>query len=459
MTNVPLSSRLLITVRSDSVQISRRAVLALLGATGASIVTAPITGARSRNISKGLGQAKPGQALVQTAEAAGIVVLEQAKQALAEGSFAVGGAMIENRSGRIIHQWHNTVYQLLPNGQSALVSKRFVLDPTNHGERQLVSWYYENAAALNLPEPSELTIVTSLDPCAQCAGSLLAAGFNVGVVAFDDPTGINYTLDGSYPDLPLNLRKQAQRTFTYYAVQGVRPRVGPANGPAFATMILSKATADGCSDVFLKSRGVVEEERRVLGLPPSELRDPATLPADSRLRQALVKASPLAFSLRLADFRKPNAALKDTLSRLVASTPRATNAVAYIDPYGNLISAFADRFDVSPIATALMNLVQSYFRTRFALMGDPKTNELAKNYLTTPKYGTLVFLRALAPDAATSVKDIGIYDLSIEGEAYQPQTGNWQYYLEPPTGTEAEFLALIKQMKSADGADPKRIVL
>jgi len=38
-----------------------------------------------------------------TAEAAGIVVLEQAKQALAEGSFAVGGAMIENRSGRIIH--------------------------------------------------------------------------------------------------------------------------------------------------------------------------------------------------------------------------------------------------------------------------------------------------------------------------------------------------------------------
>jgi hypothetical protein len=137
----------------------------------------------------------------------------------------------------------------------------------------------------------------------------------------------------------------------------------------------------------------------------------------------------------------------------------ANNAVAYIDPFGNLISAFADRFDISPIATALMNLVQSYFRTRYMLMGDPDTNEFAKKYLTTPKYGTLVFLRALAPAAATSVKDIGIYDLSIEGEAYQPQTGNWQYYLGPSSGTEEDFLALIKQMKSADGADPRRINL
>lgn len=440
-----------------NVQLSRRAVLALLGSAGATVTFAPITRAGARIAGTGRAQARGGEGLIQTAEAAGIVVLEQAKLALAERSFAVGGAIIENRTGRIVHQWHNTVYQLLPNGQSALSGKWFVLDPTNHGERQLVSWYYENAAALNLPEPSELTIVTSLDPCPQCAGSLLAAGFNVGVVAFDYPTGINYTLDCSYPDLPVNLRKQAQRTFTYYSVQGVRPRVGAAIGPAFATMTLSKATADGCSEVFLKSRDVVEANRRVLGLPPSELLDPLTLPANSKVREALVKASSHAFSLRLADYRRPNAALKDLLTNLVATTPKAVNSVAFIDPFGNLISAFADRFDISPIATAFMNLVQSYFRTRFMLMGDPETNELAKRYLTTPKYGTFVFLRALAPDAATSVKDIGIYDLSIEGDAYQPQTGNWQYYLDPPSGTEAEFKALIKQLKSADGADPKRV--
>ena len=47
---------------------------------------------------------------------------------------------------------------------------------------------------------------------------------------------------------------------------------------------------------------------------------------------------------------------------------------------------------------------------------------------------------------------------TIEGKAYQPTTSNWQYYLDPPTGTEASFLALVKQMKSVTGADPKRVV-
>lgn len=60
------------------------------------------------------------------------------------------------------------------------------------------------------------------------------------------------------------------------------------------------------SEVFLKSRDVVEQQRRVLGLSPSELQDPATLPVDSRLRTALVKPSPHAFSLRIPDFRQPN---------------------------------------------------------------------------------------------------------------------------------------------------------
>lgn len=444
---------------SKSALISRRAVLALLGSAGATVALAPVTGARARTSASGQQRAARSGDLIYSAEAAGIVVLEQAKLALADHSFAVGGAIIENSTGRIVHQLHNTVYQRLPNNQTALSGQWFVLDPTNHGERQLVSWYYENASSLKLPKPSELTIVTSLDPCAQCAGSLLASGFNVGVVAFDYPTGINYTFDSSYPDLPINLRKQAQRTFTYCAIQGVRPRGGPATGPVFASSSLSKSTADQCSQVFLESSKLVEANRKVLGLPPSALLDPATLPANSKLRKALSEASPLAFTLRLSDFRKPNIELRLLLSNLVASTPKASNAVAYVDPYGNLISAFPDRFDVSPIATALMNFVQSYFRTRFMLMGDPDSNEYAKKYLTTPKYGTLVFLRALDPDAATSVKDIGIYDLSIEGEAYEPQTGNWQYYLPPTSGSEEEFLGLIKQMKSADGADPKRVKL
>lgn len=440
---------------TSSPLMSRRAVLALLGAAGATVVVGPLVGCSSdstdRSATSGTG------ARLRNAEAAGVVVLAQARQALAEGSFGVGGAIIDNATGRIVHEWHNTVIQPLPNGQSGLSGTSFLFDPTNHGERQLVSWYYENATSLRLPPPSDLTIVTSLDPCAQCAGSLLAAGFNVGVVAFDDPSGINYTFDCTYPDLPTNLREQAQRTFTYYAIDGGRAQVGTTSGPAFVGTSLTKPTADGCTTVFDESRAVVAANRKIPGLDPAEMTDPATLPASSKVRQALVAASPYAFTMRLPDFRRPDAALLRLLQNLADTTPNATNAVAYIDPFGNLLSAFADRFDISPIATAFMNVVQSYSRTRFDLMGDPATNAEATKALTTPKYGTFVFLRALGGAAATSVKDLGIYDLTIEGKAYQPETSNWQYYLDPPTGTEAQFLALVAQMKSVTGANPQRV--
>ena len=439
---------------TDRLLLSRRAVLGFLGAAGATIAFGPLVACSTTSNSK---SATTGSALVKNAEAAGVVVLTQARQALAEGSFGVGGAIINNATGQIVHEWHNTVIQPLPNGQTGLSGTSFLFDPTNHGERQLVSWYYENAPALGLPSPSELTVVTSLDPCAQCAGSLLAAGFNVGVVAFDDPSGINYTFDCTFPDLPPNLRTQAQKTFTYYAIDGVRSQVGASTGPAFVSTSLTKPTADGCTAVFDESRAVVAANRKIPGLDPAEMTDPSTLPATSLIRKALVEASPLAFTLRLSDFRRPDSALQTLLTDLVARTPKAMNAVAYIDPFGNLLSASADRFDISPIATAFMNVVQSYSRTRFNLTGDPATNAEVAKTLTTPKYGTFVFLRALAGDAATSVKDLGIYDLTIEGKAYQPETANWQYYLDPPSGTEAQFLGLVTQMKSVTGANPKRV--
>lgn len=440
-------------------QISRRAVLALLGSAGASVVMAPAAVARGRQPLSALAADARSPDLITSAEAAGRVVLDQARQSLAEGTFAVGGVLLENRTGQILHQWRNTVFQLLPHGQFAFSSDHFLLDPTNHGERQLVSWYFDHAEALGLPQPSELTIVTSLDPCPQCAGSLLAAGFHVGVVAFDRPTGINSTFDCRYPELPANLRRQLQRTFTYYSIGGVRRRCGGSAPAAFHQEVLSRATADGCAAVFQASRQRVEASRRTLGLAPADLQDPATLPDQSPVKRAFAEQSPLAFQHRLQHFRQPDARLFQILSGLVARTPQALNAAALIDPFGNLIAAFPDRFDLSPIATALMNLVQSYCRTRFRLMGDPETNGLARSHLTTLKYGTVVCLRALDPDAATTLKDLGVYDLSVEGQAYQPQTAHWQYYLDPAHGTEQQFLQLIRRLTSVDGAHPRRVQL
>src|SRR5260370_16267304 len=94
---------------------------------------------------------------------------EQAVQIAAgksiEGSLkkrlAVGGVLVDNRSGRVLCALHNNVLEAFGN------SKLFLLhDPTAHGERQIVDWYFKNRRRLHLPDPKQLTVITTLDPCA-----------------------------------------------------------------------------------------------------------------------------------------------------------------------------------------------------------------------------------------------------------------------------------------------------
>jgi cytosine deaminase len=62
-------------------------------------------------------------------------VLFQAMIAANQGTFAVGGCITENSSGRIIKAMHNNALKPL-----STTNKIFTFDPTAHGERQLVSW-------------------------------------------------------------------------------------------------------------------------------------------------------------------------------------------------------------------------------------------------------------------------------------------------------------------------------
>jgi cytosine deaminase len=64
-------------------------------------------------------------------------------------------------------------------------------------------------------------------------------------------------------------------------------------------------------------------------------------------------------------FFEPNLDLKKHLSDLVKSTPLAKNALALIDPYGNFLLARADRFDVSPIHSSIVNVVADYQKFYF----------------------------------------------------------------------------------------------
>src|SRR5471032_1422701 len=139
-------------------------------------------------------------------QAAVAIAAAEAMAAKTQGTFGVGGVLLDG-AGNVLQSMHNNV-----------VRQGLVFDPTAHGERQLVDWYFaERAKGTPLPPPCELTIVTSLDPCCMCTGAILEAGFNVVVAAPDAKAGINYDGAASFTALPQPLQALAGQRFAYPA--------------------------------------------------------------------------------------------------------------------------------------------------------------------------------------------------------------------------------------------------
>src|SRR5262245_39218321 len=103
-------------------------------------------------------------------------VARLAVEAARLGTFGVGGLLADD-AGRVVAMARNAV----------VVGGR-VHDPTAHVERQLIDWYFATGRR-DVP-PSALTIVTSLEPCMMCAGSILRAGFKCVSLADDEAAGV-----------------------------------------------------------------------------------------------------------------------------------------------------------------------------------------------------------------------------------------------------------------------------
>ena len=131
-------------------------------------------------------------------QAAVAIAASEAIAAKTQGTFGVGALMLDQH-GNVLQSLHSNV-----------IKHGLVFDPTAHGERQLIDWYFaERAKGRKLPEPQDVTLVTSLDPCAMCSGAILASGFNVVVAAYDRDAGINHDRSAVFPSLPANLRGAA----------------------------------------------------------------------------------------------------------------------------------------------------------------------------------------------------------------------------------------------------------
>ena len=373
------------------------------------------------------------------AEQAVQIATAKSIEASLQNTFAVGGVLVDNRTGTVLCALHNNVLEAYEN------SKLFLLhDPTAHGERQIVDWYFKNRKRLRLPDPSQLTVITTLDPCAMCAGALLTAGFNVGVAAIDTYAGINYNKSFDFPSVPAKWRSIAQSTFAYYAVDApIRRPFRGGKGAAFARQSISASSYMLTDTIFESSVNDVRLLDNNSGKDPAKLTNPKDLPADSPIRKALLEACSAAFSVTCPKPRLPGRELAQVLlqtAQKAQSRGAAFNSFAFLDPFGNLLLCLGGAEERSPIRTAFLEVTRAYAHLRWVLMNHPdkSVREQAGDVLTHPKYGIFVSLYAPDPNTPQGLMMMGAYGSTMEGPIPDTFPSSLQYVLLPQDVSQAE---------------------
>jgi tRNA(Arg) A34 adenosine deaminase TadA len=363
----------------------------------------------------------------------------QAIAAKTQGTYGVGGVLLDQK-GNVLKALQNNV-----------VCDGLIFDPTAHGERQLIDWYFAEAArGRELPPPHEVTIVTSLDPCAMCTGAILTAGFNLVAAAGDPKAGINYDASFTFAGLPEALRERAAARFFYPAVLGAscfaREGAGAVPKSFFIGKTISEPTQALCSLAF-EATGDKVQALLNGDLPRVQLKDPASLSPNHKLVRKLKMLYPDALAYR-CEPHAPDARLavflRAAMARDIAQGGDG-DAVALLDAFGNLLLCAPGRRSQSEICTAFMECTRRYAQLRYTLMHGASEAERdeVRSYLAHPREGTFVFARG--PDAsAHSVMDLGAYGSTMEGPLPAHNPAQFQYVL--PSVTALELEALCAQM-------------
>lgn len=344
------------------------------------------------------------------------IVADEATIAKCNGTFSVGGALFDS-SGGLIHKMHN-----------AVVDGDLLSDPTAHGERQLIDWYFSQQQG-TVPAPSEITLVTSLDPCCMCTGAILTAGFKVIIAANDSFAGINYDMSGSFSSLPMDLKIQALNSFSYPEVNAGncydRPATVAPAPPFFVQKIIDGKYQALCDCVFLSTINEVKEKIN-FDLLPDQFLNVKELPVDHPIVLKLKDYDSYALDYSGPQY-KPNVNLAQylELKMLIDSQNGGPgNAVALLDYYGNLIHCASGNYNQSKISTAFMECTRAYAKIRKELQIEGVVDY--RRYLMHPKYCTFVF--AIGTDySSQSFMDLGAYGSTMEGEIPVENSNPFQY--------------------------------
>lgn len=372
-------------------------------------------------------------------QAAVAIAASEAIAAKSQGTFGVGGVLLD--------QFGN-VLKSVPNN---VVRDGLVFDPTAHGERQLIDWYFaERAKGRKLPQPSEITLVTSLDPCAMCSGAILAAGFNVVVAANDPDAGVNHDRSAAFPSLPPNLREAAAAAFSYPAVLGFSEYAREGSGAMPKSFFIGKTIAEPTQALCALAIEATSDKVQAFvsaDVAPEALMDPATLPSSHPLVRKLKSLYPNALAYRCAPHR-PDAGLAPFLREAIEQDVRnggEGDCAALLDSFGNLLLCVPGRRAQSAICTAFMECTRQYAQLRYKLMlgANAEMRETVRRHLAHPKEGTFVFARGPGADAQ-SFMDLGAYGSTMEGPLPPNNPAQFQYVL--PRIAEEELHALCNAM-------------
>lgn len=355
-------------------------------------------------------------------QAAVAIAANEAVAAKTQGTFGVGGLLLDQQ-GNVLKSLQNNV-----------VREGLVFDPTAHGERQLIDWYFaERAKGTAVPPPEEVTVVTSLDPCAMCTGAILAAGFNVVVAAMDPNAGINYDASGSFAALPEPLRSRALRSFYYPPVLGASAYAREGWGVPPRGLFIGKTIAEGTQALCSLAFEATEQKVQALcssDVGQDELRDPATLAPMHPLVRKLRSLYPEALTYH-CEPQSPDAGLAPYLRAAVVKDREQGgegDAVALLDAFGNLLLCVPGRRAQSAICTAFMECTRQYAQLRYMLMRDaaPREQREIGQYLAHPRDGTFVFAHGPGKDAQAFM-DLGAYGSTMEGPLPAHNPRQFQY--------------------------------
>lgn len=358
---------------------------------------------------------------VLSAQEAADRVASAAETAGKNNTYGVAGLLLDPE-GRLLATAYNQVFS---GGQ--------IQDPTAHAERQLIDWYFEQLhQGVQLPPASDLTIVSSLDPCPMCAGSILRSGMKVWVLCLDQYGGVSSQGEQPFATLPPNLQKQAQRQFSYPGVEGERTFRGASDG-LFGERSISRASHHRALKAFEESLPRVLNRQQSRTFTLASLQDPGRLKSGALLAKA--KAfHPSVLSMRLEPDANPDARLA---ARLLELADRSEgNAGALIDPYGNVLLALGGREETSPIQTPVFRLCRNYYSLR-RYLGEP-----GRAYFPPLKFCRLVTLRG--PEAnAVGVAEVGAFCSSVRGP-FPNDSEHWVYF--QATQASAELNLFVERL-------------